>query len=227
MFIKGKTLLITLTLLIVLTLLLALRISKPPSKTPFSSTSPAILSGLQVTSLSPDKLTALTPGQKQTFKLTFSKPVDFGQIGTEVKFKDFASDQVSALEYTQSITNQGLTLEITPALPIKPLGEYQIKVISTKENAVIYTASYLTDQPKPTPIASNNPTLVPFLPFETKSYKLSFDSAQNTYIFNFKYDETSSLDLASQYQNAENEATKFIESKGVNINSIVIDWRYH
>lgn len=171
--------------------------------------------------ITPDVAMPLQPGTKQTFTIITPNTMQNAEISIMRKdiTKDLPLETTAFTEITKG--NKHIISLLNPVLP------YSSYTVSLQNKAkIVFSANYLSDTPKPTPIKNNNNALVPFLPHETNSYTLRFNKEQNVYIFNFKYDTASSETLDQQYENAKTAAIEFIKSKGIDPTTIVVDWRY-
>lgn len=115
---------------------------------------------------------------------------------------------------------------IVPDSTISALSRYNLYLINTLNNSVIFKISYLSDNPQSTPVPVNNKALIPFLPWETASYKLSYYAPGNIYVFNFKYNPNSPDSPETQYEKAKADAIDFIKSKGVDPSTLVVAWKH-
>lgn len=229
-----KTVLIIILLSLTLLSLIVISITKgpknlPKSNIPVSSSTPAsnipkIKVDFTIKTITPPKGTILKPNQALEFAVTFDKPVDISWVGVKLTNGPINTTQLSALTFNTRLSNDNQTLTIT-SNPVVPLNQYNLIIINLTKNITLLNINYPSDR-LVSPVASNNPTLSSFLPYETSSYKLSFNSSRNIYIFNFKYDPNSSISIDDQYNQAKSDATAFIQSKGIDINSIVIEWRH-
>lgn len=217
-----------------LTILISIVFPKPNNKTnnnvPFSlpKETPTVSFNpqeIRVTSIQPPLNTALKPDQTQLFQITFNKPINMQQIQVSLNQKNVTNDNPPELINFDSDIKEN-DLFITLKEPIIGYGDYEITIIDVNTNTQIFKASYLSDKSEPTPAPNNNPNLIPFLPYETASYKLSYNKSRNIYVFNFKYNPNSTDNLDAQYEKAKQDAKNYIQSKGVEPSSVIIEWRY-
>lgn len=175
--------------------------------------------------ISPSISTTLVPGEKQTFSLRFSKPTTQDALNIAVTETDLSKDAApTATPFSYSVAGASHILSLTEA--IKPYRKYQILIKNAASGNTILNVSYLSAAPAETPAATNNLDLIPYLPYETASYALSYNNQTNTYIFNFKYNPNSVDDLETQYQKAKQDAIDYIRSKEINESTLIIEWRY-
>jgi methionine-rich copper-binding protein CopC len=182
-----------------------------------------------VVTVDPADGSLLNAGQKQKFNITFDQPIQTNWVTVQLTAKNTTSDQSSptTVNYTESMASDSRTLTISSSETIGPNFDYELVVKNaTNSNLTLLDAHYTAGEPAPSPAANNNPALQQYLPYETQNYLLSYSKEQNVYVFNFKYDPNSSVDLNTQYDQAKDEATRFIQSKGIDVNSIVIQWRH-
>lgn len=234
---KIKTyLLIGLMSMILLALLIlnfAKRAGVQPNSTSIPVYSPTATSSslppvdITVTGASPDRNTIFNPGQQQAFISKFQNPVNLSWLGIKITYKDIYTSKITAIQFNSSLDASGKVLTITTVGPISPDGEYTLSIDNLTKNTNILNVTYLSNSASPIPVSSNNPALIQYLPYEADNYSLDYMPEQNVYVFHFKMNYNSSDDLQTQYQKAKQDATDFIQSKGVDINSIVIQWRYN
>lgn len=181
---------------------------------------------LRVLSIIPDKSVTLEPGKTQSFTTELNKAIDLGSLKIVFTRIDVTKDQPeTSIAFSSTISDNGKILVITPQLPIEPYSQYNLLLTNTN-NTIIFKTSFLSDKPSISPVQNNNLDLVPYLPYETAWYKLSYLSSKNIYVFNFKYDSESKETLQAQYERAKADAILFIRSKGIGESTIVIEWRY-
>lgn len=190
-------------------------------------TVPVVQEDIKVTNVIPGQATPLQPGNQQTFSLDFNNPIRLDSIQVKLTRADMTINQAEVdVAFTLSLNPDGKTLIIGVIPPISPLSEYHLLITGIKDKSMIFEARYLSEKPLPTPVKTNNLQLVPYLPHETSLYRLIYLESQNIYVFNFKYNPDSPDELETQFNKAKQEAIKFINSRGVDPNSIIIEWRY-
>lgn len=181
---------------------------------------------IKVTKVVPNQATPLQPGSKQTFSLEFHKAVKAGSIQVRLKRGDITTNQAEEdVNLTLIPTPDGKSLVIETIQPILPLNEYHL-LLSNKSGKLVFEARYLSEKPLISPVQSNNLQLSQYLPYETTTYRLIYLQSENIYVFNFKFNPDSQSDLETQFQQAKQEAIKFIKSKDIKLEGLVIDWRY-
>lgn len=82
------------------------------------------------------------------------------------------------------------------------------------------------EYPIPTRAPNNNLSLQQYLPYETSNFLLEYDPARNTYLFHFKFRNNTGVSLPDQFDKAKQDAINFIQSKGIDVNSLAIEWLY-
>lgn len=229
---KNKITFIILGLLALFLIILLFFIPKKPTVPQVVEITPTptyILrtNGVTITKITPEKTSTLKPGERQTLSIEFEKPISQDLFKIDMTQKRVTADEPpKPIPFQRELISKGRLLRIILSEPIIPLSEYSILLINRKTSEAIFETSYLSGELEPTPIKTNNLNLIPFLPYETANYRLIYNQEKNTYIFNFKYNPDSLENLESQYQKAKQDAIKFIESKGINTSTIVIEWRY-
>lgn len=235
-FLQNKKVLIIsiFTFILMLAFLISIVLPKPnnktnnniplfqPKETPTISSNPQ---EIRVINIQPPLNTALKPDQTQIFQITFNKPINMQQIQVSLHKKNITNNNPPELVNFDSVIKEN-DLFIAPKELIIGYGDYEITIIDINTNMQIFKASYLSDKNELTPAPKNNPDLIPFLPYETTGYRLSYNKSRNIYVFNFKYNPNSTDKLDTQYEKAKQDAKNYIQSKGINPTSIIIEWRY-
>lgn len=181
-----------------------------------------------VATISPQEYELLTPGRPQEFRVTFRGNGDVTTLRASVSQALIRKPgTVTTVPVTTSFDQAKKAVIVTTNTPILPLSTYVLTIQNPQTTNTLLRINYHSGEVPPTPVVSNNPKLEQYLPHRTDSYNLTYDKKRNIYIFNFKIDPESDLSLATQYDTAKTSATRFIESKGVPINSITIEWKKH
>lgn len=225
-------------LLVVLVLLLAFSIGRQGqvSEAPIPSNNPFVnvpvdevnfIQSPQVLNIDPVKESILTPGQNQIFSIEFSEPIALSSIFVSLKTREIVGEvaDYKDIEFKQELSDDRKTLLIETKEPIATFQNYNLTIFERSGNKLVQ-ATYTSDRDERPRESQNNPDLAQYLPHTTPSYTLSYVPERNLYVFSFSYDETSSESLDSQYEKAQADAIRFIESRGIPISSIVIEWRY-
>ena len=181
-----------------------------------------------VDSISPEEYVLLTPEKPQVFRVTLRGYGDISKLRATVSQSLISNpEKISTVPVTTSFEPQARSIVVTTNSPILPLSTYALTIQNPGSSNPVLAINYHSGDTSPTPVISNNPALQQFLPHETGSYILTYSKAGNVYVFNFKIDPESDLSLSSQYEAAKDNATQFITSKGVPIDSITIEWKRH
>lgn len=180
---------------------------------------------ITVLNVTPKDNSILTPGKTQTFSIEFSQPTSLSDINIYLSKTSTGETSPQSVDFSKDLSSDKKTVNITTTSPLVYFSKYYLS-LKDKQNRTIFEASYFVDKPSPTAVTNNNPALKQYLPYQTSSYKLSYDENTNTYIFNFRYNPNSRDDLDTQYNKAKADAISFIQSKGIDINSITIDWKH-
>lgn len=169
----------------------------------------------------------LTPGKPQIFYIYFRGGVpSMDTIHIDLTSLDIAQDDVpKPVQITTYKVAQNV-LAVKTLDPIQQLSDYTLTITNTDTGEELYSGIYPANELTPTPIASNNPVLERYLPYETTNYALNYLPEKNIYVFDFIYDPNSPDTIEKQFDDAKAAAINFIESKGIDINSIVIEWRH-
>lgn len=194
-----------------------------PIPTAISSRITPYIHKLTLLSSTPSLSSLLPVGKSQTFSLTFSDLPE--NIHASITAAPISSPyDTSIVQSTVSTTTGHKTIQFITTSTLLPSTIYTI--IISSENTVIFSQPYITERAEITKAPANNSDLKIYLPYETDTYRLSFNQQRNAYIFNFKIVESDPSDIQTQFEKAKSDASAFINSKGVDINSIVIDWRH-
>lgn len=175
-------------------------------------------------SILPSSGVILGLNQTPSFTLISNQPFSTSEKVSLVS-QNIGSDKQTPVDFS-SKQPSSQTLVLTFNTLTTPSTLYTLTITNISTNKQLFEAQYLTNAPTPSPVPSNNPALANYLPYDTTNYTLTFSSAQNIYIFDFKYDPVSSTPLTAQYDQAKSDAIDFIKSKGVDPNSVVVDWRH-
>jgi hypothetical protein len=174
-----------------------------------------------VREVSPPPTQTLVAGQLQKFTVTLDASVDVGKLRINIVSSppsDISSQ--SPVPFTKGFS--GRKLEISTTQTTLPVTTYTITL--AYNDKVILQQSYLSSPEAPTPVANNNVSLSQFLPYETLNYLLEYNKGRNIYIVHVRYDPNSKKDLTTQFNDAKSNANNFIESRGVDLKSIVIEY---
>lgn len=176
--------------------------------------------------VSPSSDTLLLPQTKQTFTLTFSLPVSASEISVVATEQIVVTNQQQKIALLLKQNSSSKTLTTSP-IAVKPYAQYTLVVLQKATGKTLAGVSYQTLPPQPTRAPTNNLFLSQYLPYETETYRLSYWKEKNVYVFNFKYNPSSSDDTQTQFEKAQNDAKTFIQSKGIPLDSIIINWLFH
>lgn len=200
-----------------------------PKTTNVNNSNPSIENvvseAITVEKIIPSAPLPLKPGFPYSFTVYFKQPVSEQQILFTLSYVGLYDDK-PATPINISVDRQNEKTYIIKTLdPIHQYGEYKLSVLKRVTAEEIFTKSYLTTDVIATPVPSNNPVLKPFLPHETPSYILEYFPDRNIYIFHFKYNPNLPTTAEVQFNTAQQEATNYIQSKGIPISSIIIEWK--
>lgn len=191
-----------------------------PTPVPILYTSP------DVVSIDPPITTALLPGKDISFLITFTTSIREKPVKILLTRKPIIGidESINSVSITSELTSFGKALSVTLQEPILPAQEYSLIVLGANDKTLVsstYTSSSIEILRAP----QNNPDLQQFLPYETPTFRLTYNENRNSYIFNFKINPNSTESLESQFNQAKQQAESYIRSKGIDINTIVIEWR--
>lgn len=226
-----------LLLILVLLTILAFRSNRgastlPPTPTPADLTRDFPVDDTQtiqeksVVRYSPTENSILTPGQPQEFVIEFSSPINTNDTLVFLKTKEFTSADYQKVEISQILDQNNRLLRIRTVPPILSSQSYNLAIYQGNGSKLLQV-TYLSERTERTVESRNYPILAQHLPHQTDSYSLVYIPERNLYVFSFVYNENSSDPIELQYDKAREQAATFIESKGIDINSVVIEWRYH
>lgn len=178
-----------------------------------------------ISSVTPSVDHLLTAGQPATFSLELKKSMQLNNLLINLTSIDITKDAGPVNEKVILDQSKVLTVTIKTTDPIKPKRRYILSIKNEPSESTLFVGNYRSVDVPPTPIPSNNPSLIQYLPHETESYRLLYFADQNLYISHFKYNPNISGTLDDQYQKAKNEARDFIKSKGIDPATLTIDFR--
>lgn len=195
--------------------------------TPVSTIDKPVGNYQNILSLTPNEFTILKAGERKKITVSFKNPIAPNSINITLTKLQYTKEQ-NPTEVPINTTYNGNASTLTVSLQetILPFSQYVLTITDRENNKVLLRASYNSRDIQPTKPANNNQELKQYLPHETTSYKLSFNELRGVYVFNFKINSNSQISLSRQYEIAKKEAEDFIKNKGININSIVIEWRH-
>lgn len=177
----------------------------------------------QLVSADPAQDVILFPGEKYDFTFVFTSPLPQNIFVSLHSLEIGGTDEKETVPFTSRISPDRKTITLTPNKEINP--SQQIILSIADEKTIIFSTTYASERIRITPAPSNNPELKQYLPYETETYILSFSTRRSSYIFNLKLIENSPNSLEEQYQSAKSQAEAFIQSKGIDIDSLSIEWR--
>lgn len=230
MFANKKLLILIIVVVIVSFAILLVGLITPRKKTinptvPVESLSPKPTSQ-QLKSINPDPLQELTPGSRPIFVLEFTQPLDLNNTLVAVTKVDRVKDEPPQNLQTQvSFSNSNKVISITLNEAIIQSSKYILSLKEQSSNKNLLEKFFLSSFPQE-PKPSNDPILIKYLPYGTETFALVWDTDKNQYVFHFRVNINSPESAANQYEAAKNEAVRFIKGKGVDPNSLNIDWRH-
>lgn len=176
-------------------------------------------------SLTPDESVRLLPEQKQTFRISFPSSTDTRYFTMQLTQAVVPEETTSVAPITIVRDTDTNTFIVTMLSPVVSSTVYRLNIVNSQTNDIIYQAKYISQDLLPTPIPTNNEALKQYLPYETNQFLLSYNTSRNVYVFNLKIVVNDPSDLENQFQKAKEAAEAFIQSKGVDPASLVIEWR--
>lgn len=182
-------------------------------------------SSAKVVSVAPDQSVVLTAGKPYEFNIYFDKPINPNDLSILLSYIDIATDSKPIFVKTALSSDESVVLVLKTLESVKENGEYILLIKSKKTGVALSSTHYLSGVISPTPVPSNNSSLKKYLPYETDSFILRFVPQQNIYVSHFKYDTNLSTSLNDQYEKAKTEVINFIQSKGIDPQTIVIEFR--
>lgn len=211
----GYVLAVIITLVVLTLSFLSLSsLKKPQEITPAEQTT-------RLLSISPRRTEELKPNLTQKFEITFTNMNKTTPINVSLSSAPFKNPtEIRMVKISQKTI--GNNVIINTLEPILPLEAYTLTL--TQNNKIILKQNYISSGIKPTPIPQNNKTLQDFLPYTTQAYSLEYSPSRNIYIAHVKYNPNSSLSLTAQIETVKTEVSQFIQSKGIAIESVKIDY---
>lgn len=177
----------------------------------------------------PDAEFNLTSGKLSRFFIYFSEQINVKDIAAMVTYTYIYEDETMTPLTAQTTLKQlgTNTLELQLVDAIKPGAEYTISIVNKNTNQILSTSTYGSLNIQPTPVTNNNPALQQYLPYSADTYSLEYNQQKNLYVFHFISSESSEQSIEEQFEAAKQAALQFIQSKGVDLNSITIEWKYY
>jgi hypothetical protein len=237
---KGKIIIVIglMLLILIFLALLVSRVGKNDGATPRPSPSlnpfinlpvddTQLIKSPAVVKIAPSDQEILTPGKVQDFSVEFNTALPINSVFILLKAKDIIEGgDYKTVEFSQTLTNSNKLLTIKTNSKILPFHSYNLTIYQTNGTKLLQV-TYTSDRFERTREPQNNPELAKFLPYEAPSYTLSYIEERNLYVFSFNYNAESEESVDSQYEKAKADAERFIQNKGIDINSLKIEWRFH
>lgn len=193
-----------------------------PSQTSTSSPEPQA-QGL--VSLTPDENTLLRPNERVIFVARFTKPLNPNNIVVSLKRSDIGKDSDQSIQTNTAFTQENKIISISFEQTIVKTSRYNLVIKDVSLDQTLLDRIFISSEP-PQPAASNNPSLIPYLPYETSSFTLIWDPTTGKYVFHFRYNNNNPDSPTDQFEDAKQAAIRFIKSKGIDPNKITIEWKY-
>ncbi len=176
-------------------------------------------------SLSPDENTLLKPGESVVFVARFIKPLNPGDIVITLTRSDLGKDLDQIVQASSAFSENNKTVSISFEEEVIKNSRYELVIKNNALNQTLLDRIFISAD-LPQPIASNNPALIPYLPYETPSFSLIWDPTSGKYVFHFRYNSNNPASPTDQFEEAKQAAIRFIKSKGIDPNKITIEWKY-
>lgn len=174
-----------------------------------------------LTSVRPPKTEELKASLTQKFEITFTSMDQTTPINISLSSAPFKNpEEATAVKVSQKTI--GNSMIINTLEPILPLNTYTLTLTQNSQTILKYI--YLSSETKPTPIPQNNTALQEFLPHTTQTYSLEYALSRNIYVAHVKYNPNSSLSLTAQIEAVQTDVSQFIQSKGIAVESVKIDY---
>jgi hypothetical protein len=191
-----------------------------------SESSIAPVEQISISRIIPSAPLPLTPGLPYSFTVYFSSPVQPSVVSFVLTGNSlYGDDPQKTVKISVTSENDNKRYIVKTLEPIEAYGEYILRVYNTRTNIEVYKKAFLTKDILSTPVPVNNLSLKTYLPYKTDSYSLEYFANRNIYIFHFIYNSDLPTGAEAQFNAAKADAIQFIQSKGIDINSIVIEWR--
>lgn len=188
---------------------------------------PLLYNTPEVLKTEPSYVQSLIPGQIQKFTITFTDSISDKPLQSFLTTRSITnqSDSLKHVSISSQLVSGGEILEIRTNEDILPSQEYSLTVID-EDGQTLVSATYTSSSIAVSPVKNNNQELRNYLPHETNNYRLIYLESTNTYIFNFKANSSSPDSYIDQYNQAKSDAEEFIRSRGIDLNSIIVEWRH-
>lgn len=202
---------------------------EPSRQTDSTNQSSRPVASIVVDRVVPDAEFNIASGKSSRFFIYFSEQVDAKDIAAMVTYTYIYEDETMTPLTAQTTLKQlgTNTLELQLIEPVKPGAEYTISIVNKNTNQILSTSTYGSLNTQPTPVANNNPALQQYLPYSAETYSLEYNQQKNLYVFHFINSESSEQPIEEQFKAAKQAAIQFIQSKGIDQNSITVEWKYY
>lgn len=183
------------------------------------------VSSITIDKADPSSSTPLIVGTQPIFTLYFNTAVYKDQVTIVLQKKNIIQDtQYSKIQFYSDFSSDNKSLRVKMGETVADNTAYYLEISDTRTKTTLFSNTYSSASPPPTFIPSNNLSLSQFLPYETSSYTLVYNTYQNLYVMHFIYNPDSADSPDTQFEKAKADATAFIKSKGIDINSIKIEF---
>jgi hypothetical protein len=205
-----------------LTSFLLSRTPNQPSENPPGNISNEVV----ISSFSPETTKILTPGNRQTFTVSFSEPINRAALQVRLLKSGVVSTQrPQTVPVTLDYADEIQKISIRTNEIIEPYSRYALILTRQSDNKLLYQAIYYSAKEELSKKQLPDQSLRSFLPYETQTYKLSYNDRLDSYVFNLKLNPGSADNYNLQFEKAQQQAETFIKSKGLDPATLDIEWR--
>ena len=185
------------------------------------TTTPPIESNPAI-NLLPAAGTTLIPGNTLIFRITFKNTVSKNEMVATLTKRSPGKENITVP--TNMLESEN-SIAIQTDEKVEQGMFYSLELV-TKTGRIILSADYSSPSITPTPLPSNNTQLKDYLPYDTSNFLLDYNNSRNLYVMHFKFRSSDPGTIEQQFEKAKRDAQEFITSKGIQVNTVEIEYSY-
>lgn len=166
--------------------------------------------------------TLLTPGNTLVFRVTFKKAVSKNEIVAALTKRSPGKEDVT-MSTSSSANENSITIQADEKVE---QGMFYSLVLATTTGGIILSVDYSSSPITPTPLPANNEQLKSYLPHQAPNYLLNYNEIKNLYVMHFKFQSSDPGTIEQQFEKAKRDTQEFIASKGIQLNTVEIEYSY-
>jgi len=193
--------------------------------TPTSQQGSSSQADIQIDKVIPDEPAMLDSEKPATFFVYFHSKTNPSNVDFNLSYIDLTQDNPPKIVKLQVNSSAGNVVQLTTGEPILQQADYTLTITDRQSNKTLFSGIYPSRDIPPTPVPTNNSLLKRYLPYDTSTYTLVYVPEKNLYVSHLKWNPDLPDTYDVQFQSAKTDALNFIQSKGIDISTVVIEWR--